>query len=475
MKPTDERADAVVIGAGPAGLAAGIRLAQAGLSTVVQERHWLWGGLNSFYKLGGRTYDVGLHALTNAAPKSARKLPLPRVMRQLRIPLEALELGDQLGSCTVFPEVSLDFSNDFEQLANEVRVKFPTSSEAFDELARELAASPHDVRGGPVSTRQELLRRLRDELLVDLLLHPLLWYGSPTPNDMAWSLFVVLWKSIYEEGFARPRGGVRPLLKLLTRRLKAAGGTLRLRSGVQEVLHGNGQTEGVVLDDGTVVRAPLVLSSAGLVETLGMLGDDGQQHARKKSVGPMTFVESCTHLKQSAPSLGFNKTITFWNNSPRGIYAPSTPEPFDARSGVLCIPENYAGQDSEPEGILRMTVLSQAAAWEGLEESHYAMQKEAAYQASLAAVAQFAPDPSPHVVARDVFTPRTITHFTSKLGGAVYGVSAKVPHDAAKIAGLHIIGTDNGFLGIVGALVGGAGVAALAAAGAQPQGQGAAP
>ena len=465
----DERADAIVIGAGPAGLAAGIRLAQAGLSTIVLERHWLWGGLNSFYKLGGRNYDVGLHALTNAAPKSARKLPLPRVMRQLRIPLEALELGEQLGSRTVFPSVSLDFSNDFDELASQVRAKFPTSAEAFDELASELALSPHGVEGGPASTRTELLRRLGDELLVDMLLHPLLWYGSPTAQDVSWSLFVVLWKSIYEEGFARPRGGVRPLLKLLTGRLREVGGTLRLKSGVQRVLHEDGRTEGVLLDDGTVLRAPLVLSSAGYVETLRMLGGTFAERAATEPVGAMTFVESCTHLSQSAPSLGFDKTITFWNHSESGIYAPSTPAPFDARSGVLCIPENYRGQDPEPEGVLRTTVLSNAGAWEDLDEEAYGAQKEAAYQASLAAVSAFAPDPRPHVIAKDVFTPRTITHFTSKRAGAVYGIPHKVDDAASGVQGLHIIGTDNGFLGIVGAMVGGAGVAAFVAAGAQGQ------
>jgi phytoene dehydrogenase-like protein len=211
----------------------------------------------------------------------------------------------------------------------------------------------------------------------------------------------------------------------------------------------------------------LVLSSAGWIETLSMLGPDHKAQAAAAPVGTMTFVESCSHLDQSAPSLGFDKTITFWNHSIEGIYAPSTPAAFDAKSGVLCIPENYRGQDPETEGILRTTVLSQAPAWDSMDHETYAATKESAYRASLAAVARFAPDPTPHIIARDVFTPRTITHFTSKCAGAVYGIPEKVEPGAANIRGLHIIGTDNGFLGIVGALVGGAGVAAFAAAGAQ--------
>ena len=63
------RYDAIVIGAGMSGLAAALRLAQHEQRVVVLEKHELWGGLNSFYTLQGRAFDVGLHALTNyAAP-----------------------------------------------------------------------------------------------------------------------------------------------------------------------------------------------------------------------------------------------------------------------------------------------------------------------------------------------------------------------------------------------------------------------
>ena len=90
--------DTLIIGAGMSGLAAGIRLAQFDRRVLILERHSLWGGLNSFYKLKGRMFDSGLHALTNFAPRHAAGLPLTRILRQLRIPYEALKLGEQAGS-----------------------------------------------------------------------------------------------------------------------------------------------------------------------------------------------------------------------------------------------------------------------------------------------------------------------------------------------------------------------------------------
>ena len=56
--------DTIIIGAGMSGLAAGIRLAYYDQKVCVLERHYTIGGLNSFYRLNGREYDVGLHALT---------------------------------------------------------------------------------------------------------------------------------------------------------------------------------------------------------------------------------------------------------------------------------------------------------------------------------------------------------------------------------------------------------------------------
>ena len=81
----DSHYDVAIIGAGMSGLAAGIRLAHFGRKVCIFERHNAPGGLNSFYSLEGRKYDVGLHALTNWVPEGAKGAPLVKLMRQLRI------------------------------------------------------------------------------------------------------------------------------------------------------------------------------------------------------------------------------------------------------------------------------------------------------------------------------------------------------------------------------------------------------
>jgi phytoene dehydrogenase-like protein len=85
--------DTIIIGAGLSGLAAGIRLAYYEQRVCILERHYTIGGLNSFYRLRGRDYDVGLHAVTNYATKGTKKGPMVRLLRQLRLSWEDFSLA----------------------------------------------------------------------------------------------------------------------------------------------------------------------------------------------------------------------------------------------------------------------------------------------------------------------------------------------------------------------------------------------
>jgi phytoene dehydrogenase-like protein len=112
--------DTIIIGAGMSGLSAGIRLAHYEQRVCILERHNTIGGLNSFYRLRGRDYDVGLHAVTNFTPAGAKRGPLARLLRQLRFQWADFALVPQIGSAIAFPGVALRFGNDIELLVAEI-------------------------------------------------------------------------------------------------------------------------------------------------------------------------------------------------------------------------------------------------------------------------------------------------------------------------------------------------------------------
>ena len=210
--------DTIIIGAGLSGLAAGIRLAYFDQSVCVLERHTTIGGLNSFYRLRGRNHDVGLHAVTNYATAGTKVGPLSKLLRQLRLGWDAFDLSPQLGSSVVFPNHTLRFNNDFEFLRSEVAESFADQIDAFDQLVIKIREfNELDLSQQAVSARQVVSGFLSDETLVDMLFCPLMFYGSARPNDMDFNQFVIMFKSIFFEGFGRPYKGVRLIMKHIVR------------------------------------------------------------------------------------------------------------------------------------------------------------------------------------------------------------------------------------------------------------------
>ena len=59
------------------------------------------------------------------------------------------------------------------------------------------------------------------------------------------------------------------------------------------------------------------------------------------------------------------------------------------------------------------------------------------------------------IVYRDTFTPLTIERFTAKKEGAIYGNPSKIKDGDIGYDNLFLAGTDQGFLGIVGAMLSG--------------------
>jgi phytoene dehydrogenase-like protein len=470
--------DAIIIGAGMSGLAAGIRLAMFDKRVVVLERHYVWGGLNSFYQFQGHQFDVGLHALTNYAPKGARGLPLTRLLKQLRIKWDELDLHQQGHSAVSFPDVKLKFSNEFELLRSEIAAAFPDQIDGFDNLTRQVREyNELDLDAPTLNAREIVERHLSNRMLVDMVFCPLMFYGSARENDMDWDQFVVMFKSIFFEGFSRPQQGVRHILKLLIDRYRKAGGELRMKCGVKGILTDSARATGVELEDGGVLTADTVLSSAGLVETGRMIESQPIASAMEPVTGKLSFTETISVLDRPAKQIGINETIVFFSNTQRFNYAQPA-EDVDTSSGVICMPGNFNLPSEPKDHLVRITnianfdrwvikkrseadVLSRAVGEASSAEAggapalQYRAAKQHWYVRSCADVLGHIADFRPHVTLVDMFTPRTIRHYTGHEGGAVYGSPRKLRTGATGIDGLYIIGTDQGFLGIIGAALSG--------------------
>ncbi len=461
--------DVAIIGAGMSGLAAGIRLAHFGRKVCIFERHNVVGGLNSFYSIAGRKFDVGLHAMTNFVRPGVKGTPLTKLLRQLRIDRDEFALCEQKQSRVAFGprgESSLRFTNDFAVLEQDIATLFPAQIDGFRRLVRAVKAFDDvGLDAKPVSAREIVRQHLSDPLLEDMIFCPLMYYGSATEHDMEFGQFVIMFKALFLEGFARPLDGVRVILRVLLDKYRAAGGERRMKCGVQRIVAHGGRASALILDDGTAITADQVISSIGAPETERLVAAAGATPPPSLPVAPgrLSFVETITVLNRQPAEFGWgDDTIVFFNDSERFHY--ERPEDrVDPRSGVICIPNNFdygAGQ-ALSEGMVRVTCLANYERWAELPEEAYRADKAQWFAAVQTSARRFLPPTQPDDVltsaclATDMFTPRTITRYTGHVAGAIYGAPVKQRQGRTALENVYLCGTDQGFLGIVGAMLSG--------------------
>ncbi|NOR54558.1 MAG: NAD(P)-binding protein [Candidatus Aminicenantes bacterium] len=452
--------DVLIIGAGMSGLAAGIRLAYYDKRVCIVEKHHRVGGLNSFYNLRGRKFDVGLHAVTNYVPKGVKLTPLPKLLRQLKLKREDFALCPQRMSAIRFQDKTLKFNNDLDFFVQDVVDNFTTQADNFQRLLKTIFEYDElNLYAKPISAREVVGSIISDPLLIDMVFCPLMFYGNAQENDIEFGQFVIMFKGIYCEGFARPQAGVRQILDVLVRKYRSCGGELKTRCAVTSIQAANNRIESVTLDNGAVLTANKILSSAGYVETMRLLSNYDPTGIEDKA-GQLSMVEFITVLDKQPAEMGHETTIIFYNNSDRFDYRKPD-ELVNVSSGVICCPNNFQYENPLPEGMIRITNLANFDLWNRLNEEEYKAQKAAWLGASLNEVVKLIPDFRDSIVFTDVFTPKTIHRFTGHINGAVYGTPNKTKVGITHLENLFICGTDQGFMGIVGAMLSGISMANL--------------
>ncbi len=455
------RYDTIVIGAGLSGLAAGIRLAMFDKKVCIIEKHVELGGLNSFYVRKNRTFDVGLHAMTNFSPKGVRSSPLGKLLKQLRFSHDDFRLCQQEMSEIRFPEKSLRFTNDFEFMRQEVAEQFPDQIDGFNKLVEKILAFDElNLNDGEcLSSRPVLESFISDPVLIDMLFCPLMYYGNAREGDMDFYQFVIMFKSIFVEGFSKPEGGMHFILNLLADKYKKLGGELKMGCGVQSINASKGTVASVTLENEEELATAIVLSSMGYVETMNRCQPELAE-AGSLETGQVSFMESLFVVDKEPRDLGYDRSIVFFSTQPKFTY--KVPEDLiDISSGVLCCSNNFKYPKPLKEGLIRLTNLASFGKWDSLVRKDYIAAKKQCRGRALQELFTFFPDFSDNVVFLDSFTPKTIKKYTDHINGAVYGSPEKIKNGKTPVKNLYICGTDQGFLGIVGATLSGISMANL--------------
>jgi phytoene dehydrogenase-like protein len=437
-----------------------------GKQVVLLEKHYVVGGLNSFYARKGRKFDVGLHALTNyPSLSSGKSSPLLKLLRQLRLSIDDLNLLPQSTSRITFGDQSLLFNNDFNFFKDQVKNHFPESIDSFSKLLKKMEEFPaYAVDAPDLSTRSILAESGMDPLLSEMLLCPTCYYGSAMPNDIDWATFIMLFDAIFRQGLCRPQLGIRAILDPLVQKLDKLGVDRRMNCGVKSLSTNDDQVTEVVLENGDIILAEKIISTCGVKETENLLNQQVENSGFAET-GKFSVIESIRIFDGHPQDFGWEETIVFFNDSNHFEY-DCPDQMVDLRSGVICMPDNYGDREKSKEAKLRVTHPANFSKWTSLSKSDYSQHKEQWEKAMLENALSYLPKGKEladqlnrQTTLTDTFTPTTIKRFTSHLNGTLYGSPTKRRDGSTKFKNLFLAGTDQGYIGIVGAMLGGIAVA----------------
>ena len=281
-----EKYDAIVIGSGIGGLSAAALLAKAGQHVLVVERHDRPGGYAHNFRRKKYLFDCAVHLVGGCEPSANPQFsPIDSVLRALgvRQRCDFLKVDPFYGA--VFPDDSFVAPLGVEPFIQEHARRFPDSADGIGKLMAVCRGLNRELRELTMAAflqapdkfpnifryHRATLGAVLNEYLSDCRLQSVLgaiwpYLGLP-PSRLSFLYWCVTLMSFVEEGAYYCRGTFQGLADALVAALENHGGELLLRSRVRRIRVADGAVQGIVLENGQRIEAPLVISNADATQT----------------------------------------------------------------------------------------------------------------------------------------------------------------------------------------------------------------
>jgi phytoene dehydrogenase-like protein len=451
--------DAVIIGAGHNGLTTAAYLARAGYSTLVLERRDIIGGCCVTEQIAPgcrasttsyiasmlrpeviRDLDLADHGLRMVPCDPALQVPFPdghlvswwsnrdRVVKELRMisPKDAetfVHVDDRLKKLARYlqpffleppPEPGTQSFDGWSDLFRAGKRFRGISATEISQLVSFLTGSLGDF----------LDRNYESEKIKTLFLANNIYgkHGGPyQPGSALGLLFHLLSGGEHEQqGFyGHVIGGMGSITSAMAKAARGFGAEIRTSAAVQHIDSRDGRVRGVVLEDGTEIRARVVLSNADPKRTfLGMVPESDL---------PADFVQAVRGIKMNGPCAKVNMVLA---EEPRFTGTPASYDPqqrslftlvpslefaercYDiAKFGEIpeqlwvdCVIASNADPSLAPAGKHVMTCFVQYVPYK-LREGTWDENRELLGDRVVNTIAEYAPNVPSAIVARQVLTP----------------------------------------------------------------------
>ncbi len=260
LEKVKRKYDVIVIGSGLGGLTCANRLARAGHAVLLLEHHIQLGGLATWFKRGGHTFDVSLHGFPYGMVKTCRKY-WSKEIRNAIVQLKNIVFDNpQFSLSTTFSK------DDFSRILHEQFKLDRTTVDDFFNTVR--AMNFYDDQG---MTTWELFEKFfpgRSDVH-RLLMEPITYANGSTLDEPAIT-YGIVFSNFMNRGVFTFEGGTDRLIGMMADDLQKNGVTICTGAKVDRVLVENGRTRGVMVGSQEII-APAVVSNSGITNTIDNL------------------------------------------------------------------------------------------------------------------------------------------------------------------------------------------------------------
>lgn len=495
--------DAIVIGSGIGGLTAAATLSKiAEKRVLVLERHYTAGGFTHTFRRPGYEWDVGVHYIGDVSHPRAMSRRMFDFITDGQ--LEWADMGEVYDRI-IIGDNSYDFVKGYENFRAKLHGYFPGEKDAID---RYLAKVTSTVKKAQLYFAEKAVPPFLSSLLGGLMRRPVLKEATRTTREVLeeitqnQELIAVLTGQFgdyglvpskssffihsmvvahYFRGAAYPVGGSGRIAETILPVIERAGGEVVTNAEVTEILIENRRAVGVKIADGRELRAPTIISDAGVVNTFEHLVPNGPAREAGWGSKALELGHSIAHLslyvglKGTTEDLRLEKT-NLWvyrdnrheENFARFEADINAPLPLVYLSFPSAKDPDFQRRYPGRSTIEAITLgrYDSFKAWENTSwkkrGAEYDELKASLSERLLDTLYEQAPATRGNVEIAELSTPLSTRNFAGHPHGEIYGLQhtpkryeQRWLRPRTPIKGLYLCGADVVSAGVVGALMGG--------------------
>lgn len=448
----------IIVGAGIAGLTAGVYARKSGFDVTIYESHTIPGGASTSWRRKGYLFEGGMHWLTGSSPEA----PMNRIWREVGA------LDDSVSVYNRDPFFTFEYQGrtaylyrDADRLRRHFLETAPEDEREINRLCADIrkftrmAMPVMDIRGVKVREKSSMslsglfsmlpallrisfyMNRTAGEFsgrFKNPLLRHLLRNTVGEDNSAAALIFTLATFASGDGGY--PEGGSLGMANRMAKYFESLGGTIRYGTAVDKVWVQNGTARGVIVDGGEIPADAVIVTQDALAAVDSLFDPPLREPwVRKMKENTKPVLDTFIGVGVEADLSGVPESLTFVADEP--LVCGGVPET------VLSI-NSYAGYKGyAPEECTALTCIlggDTYGFWKACRENGtYEAEKKKLAEAFIELLGKKYPQTAGKAAVWDVATPLTYERYLHSYKGSwmsVMGKGSKMESYPTKPAGI---------------------------------------